>query len=169
MRLKSVTTVRGVGDGDVGDCLGIVRALPEYFSEGVAEKVREDLGRHLAWVAVRGERVVGFVVVERKGPLAAEVLWVAVDAADRGQGIGRRLVNEVLREVRADGVRVVEVKTLDASASYEPYRATRAFWERMGFVQIDTIDPLPGWDPGNPAAIYVAALEPTTGRRPSEL
>jgi hypothetical protein len=31
----------------------------------------------------------------------------------------------------------------------------------MGFVQVDTIDPLPGWNPGNPAAIYVAALEPT--------
>jgi hypothetical protein len=26
---------------------------------------------------------------------------------------------------------------------------------------IDTIDPLPGWEPGNPAAIYVAALRAT--------
>ena len=32
---------------------------------------------------------------------------------------------------------------------------------RNGFVHIDTIDPLPGWEPGNPAAIYVAALRPT--------
>jgi hypothetical protein len=56
---------------------------------------------------------------------------------------------------------VVEVKTLDASAGYEPYVATRAFWERRGFVRIDCIDPLPGWQPGNPAAIYVAALAPT--------
>jgi len=30
-----------------------------------------------------------------------------------------------------------------------------------GFVQIDTIDPLPGWQPGNPSAIYVAALAET--------
>jgi hypothetical protein len=30
-----------------------------------------------------------------------------------------------------------------------------------GFVQVDMIDPLPGWEPGNPAAIYVAALRPT--------
>jgi hypothetical protein len=42
-----------------------------------------------------------------------------------------------------------------------PYEATRAFWERNGFVHVDTIDPLPGWEPGNPAAIYVAALRPT--------
>jgi hypothetical protein len=58
---------------------------------------------------------------------------------------------------------VVEVKTLDRSAGNEPYQATRAFWEGRGFVQVDTIDPLPGWPPGNPAAIYVAALRPTTG------
>jgi hypothetical protein len=41
-----------------------------------------------------------------------------------------------------------------------PYEATRAFWERNGFIHVDTIDPLPGWEPGNPAAIYVAALRP---------
>jgi hypothetical protein len=34
----------------------------------------------------------------------------------------------------------------------QPYEATRAFWERRGFVQVATIDPLPGWQPGNPAA-----------------
>jgi hypothetical protein len=28
-------------------------------------------------------------------------------------------------------------------------------------VHVDTIDPLPGWEHGNPAAIYVAALRPT--------
>jgi hypothetical protein len=43
----------------------------------------------------------------------------------------------------------------------DPYGATRAFWERNDFIHVDTIDPLPGWEPGNPAAIYVAALRPT--------
>ena len=38
-----------------------------------------------------------------------------------------------------------------------------AFWERRGFVQIDCIDPLPGWEPGNPSAIYVKALRTTRG------
>jgi hypothetical protein len=32
----------------------------------------------------------------------------------------------------------------------------QAFAEQ--FVQVDTIDPLPGWAPGNPSAIYVASL-----------
>ena len=58
-------------------------------------------------------------------------------------------------------VALLEHASLDRSADYPPYEATRAFWEHKGFVQIDTIDPLPGWPPGNPAAIYVAALRST--------
>jgi len=59
-----------------------------------------------------------------------------------------------------DGPAAVAAKTLDRSSGYRPYEATRAFWARNGFVHIDTIDPLPGWPPGNPAAIYVAAVRP---------
>jgi hypothetical protein len=51
----------------------------------------------------------------------------------------------MLDDLASDDVALVEVKTLEASAGYEPYVATRAFWERHGFVQIDRIDPLPGW------------------------
>jgi hypothetical protein len=47
------------------------------------------------------------------------------------------------------------------SGEVPPYVATRAFWELRGFVHVDTIDPLPGWQPGNPAAIYAAALRST--------
>jgi hypothetical protein len=64
-------------------------------------------------------------------------------------------------DLAASGVLVVEVKTLDESAGYEPYVATRAFWEARGFVQVDCVDPLPGWRPGNPSAIYIAALAAT--------
>lgn len=68
-----------------------------------------------------------------------------------------------MSELADAGVRVVEVKTLDESADYEPYIATRAFWAAHGFLQIDTIDPLPDWPPGNPAAICVAALAVSRG------
>jgi len=61
----------------------------------------------------------------------------------------------------ADGVQIVEVKTLDPSADYAPDDATRAFWIARGFVQFDMIDPLPGWPPGNPAALLAVALAPT--------
>ena len=67
-------------------------------------------------------------------------------------------MKRALADLGSRGIVLVEVKTLDVSAGYEPYVSTRAFWERRGFRQIDCIDPLPGWQPGNPSAIYVAAL-----------
>jgi GNAT superfamily N-acetyltransferase len=85
----------------------------------------------------------------------------AIDAAQRGCGHGTRLLAHVLDDLAASGISVVEAKTLDQSSGYRPYAATRAFWERNGFIHVDTIDPLPGWQPGNPAAIYVAAVRPT--------
>jgi GNAT superfamily N-acetyltransferase len=113
--------------------------------------------RHGAWVVVDGRRVVSFVVVERRGR-AAEILWMASHPEQRRRGHGTLLIQHVFPELRAGGVRLVEVKTLDASAGYEPYDATHAFWQSCGFILIDTIDPLPGWQPGNPSAIYVASL-----------
>jgi Hemerythrin HHE cation binding domain len=32
--------------------------------------------------------------------------------------------------------------------------AGRAFWERRGFIHVDTIDPLPGWQPGGIRAFF---------------
>ncbi|ATL67253.1 hypothetical protein CRH09_14650 [Nocardia terpenica] len=148
---------RGV-PADADRCVAIVRGLPEYFTEDVGGKVAGLMGTHPAWVVMDGCDVVGFAIVEHRSADAAEILWIAVAAALRGGGAGTMLLDRVLGDLGAGGCRVVEVKTLDASADYEPYVATRAFWERRGFVHIDTIDPLPGWQTGNPAAIYVVAL-----------
>jgi GNAT superfamily N-acetyltransferase len=156
-----VLAVRRAAPADVGSCVAIVRGLPDYFIDDVPEKVAADLRAHSAWVVTDGDRLVGFVIVDRRSAHAAEILWMAVAAAQRGGGMGTMLLNRVLFDLAAGGFRVVEVKTLDASSGYEPYVATRAFWARHGFVQIDTIDPMPGWPPKNPAAICVAALAST--------
>ena len=147
--------------GDVPAVTAIVEGLPDYFTSDVPATVSQDAASHAGWVLADSGAVVGFVIAARKSAGGAEVLWMAVDASRRGHGHGTLLINHVLDDLAADGVSVVEVKTLDRSVDYQPYEATRAFWEHSGFVHVDTIDPLPGWSPGNPAAIYVAALRPT--------
>jgi ribosomal protein S18 acetylase RimI-like enzyme len=146
---------------DASAAAAIIRRLPDYFTDDVPAKVDQDVARHEAWVLTDSGTVAGFVVAARKSAAGAEILWIAVDAARRGCGHGTRLLSHVLDHLAAAGISVVEVKTLDRSSGYRPYEATRAFWERNGFVHLDTIDPLPGWQPGSPAAIYVAALRPT--------
>ena len=153
--------IRGLAAGDVPAVTAIVEGLPDYFTSDVPDKVSQDAASHLGWVLIDSGAVVGFVLAARKSAGGAEILWMAIDSARRGHGHGSCLINRVLDDLAAGGVSVVEVKTLDRSADYQPYEATRAFWERRGFVQVDTVDPLPGWSPGNPAAIYVAALRPT--------
>jgi GNAT superfamily N-acetyltransferase len=150
--------VRNLRPQELVACLEIVRELPDYFTEGVLDTVLRDLQRHAAWVILETEELVGFLVAERRSPVAAEILWMAVRPDRRNAGFGTRLLDDVLGTLRLEGIAVVEVKTLDRSAGYAPYEETRAFWEHRGFVQIDTIDPLPGWEPGNPSALYVAAL-----------
>jgi GNAT superfamily N-acetyltransferase len=139
----------------------IVRSLPEFFTPDVPGTVRADFDTHSAWVAVEADQVIGFAVVDRRSTRAVEILWAAIRANRRGAGVGTRLIKEILGALAADGVSLVEVKTLDRTSDYPEYGPTRAFWERRGFVQIDTVDPLPGWQPGNPSAFYVAALRPT--------
>jgi ribosomal protein S18 acetylase RimI-like enzyme len=153
--------VRQLAAGDIPAVTAIVCGLPDYFTRDVPGQVERDAAAHDAWVLTDVGEIAGFAVAARRPPDGAEILWIAVDPARRGRGLGTMLLECVLEDPAADGVSVVEVKTLDRSVGYLPYEATRAFWERRGFVQVDTIDPLPGWQPGNPAAIYVAALRPT--------
>lgn len=154
-------TVRGLVAGDVPAVAAIVAGLPDYFTADVPARVEADAARHAGWVLTDSGAIAGFAVAARKSAQGAEILWLAVHVAHRGQGHGTVLLNRVLGDLAGDGVSVVEAKTLDRSAGYPPYVATVAFWERRGFVQVDTIYSLPGWQPGSPAAIYVAALRPT--------
>jgi GNAT superfamily N-acetyltransferase len=158
---RDVFSVRRAVPADAGGCAAIVLGLPDYFVDDVADKVATDLRNHHAWVIMDSGGLAGFEIVDCRSARAAEILWMAVAVERRGGGAGTLLLDRLMCDLAEDGLQMVEVKTLNASAGYEPYLATRAFWERRGFVQVDTIDPLPGWQPGNPAAIYVAALTAT--------
>src|SRR5438094_694803 len=122
--------IRSADAGDVDMCVRIVDELPEFFTDDVPAKVRAELREHDGWVAVEAGAVLGFCLVRRRFPATAEITWMAV--ARRNAGIGTRLVGHVLEALHRAGVELVEVKTLDQSAGYQPYTATRAFWERRG-------------------------------------
>ena len=158
---SAMLAVRRLVAQDVPAIVAIVLALPDFFTQDVAGQVRQDSESHDAWVLAGPGEIAGFAVARRKSAGAAEILWMAITPGRRGHGNGTVLLNHVLGDLASAGIRLVEAKTLDRSAGYPPYEATCAFWERRGFIQVDTIDPLPGWEQGNPAAIYVAALRPT--------
>ena len=135
----------------------MLAALPDYFTPDTHEDLRTRFGACVTFVAVDDGQVVACALLQPQYS-SAEIYYVGVIPSRHREGIGRKLIARLLDESTWP---VIEVKTLDASSGYEPYVKTRAFWEAMGFVQIDCIDPLPGWQPGNPSAIYVCALRAT--------
>ena len=82
---------------------------------------------------------------------------MAVDPAHHRTGVGRRLVAAAEGELAADGVRLLQVKTLGPSDPDPSYRGTRGFYEAMGFAPLEELPDL--W-PGNPCLILVKTLGP---------
>lgn len=148
---------RGVAD-DVEGCLGIARGLPEYFTPSAIETMGRDLAAEELYVARCNLEPVGFVCVKEKSPDVFEILWMAVRKTRTGCGIGTLIMDNLYRNLKSQGARLVVVKTLAPTVDYPPYTRTRRFYEKNGFVLVDVIDPYPDWDPGNPCAIYVKVL-----------
>lgn len=83
--------------------------------------------------AFEGEQLHGFAC---SGPTPStqgtfDLYWLAVDPLMQGKGIGRALVREVERELRARGARLLLVET----SSRPDYEKTRAFYLRCGYTE----------------------------------
>ncbi len=162
---RSVLT-RRAADGDVGACIEIAASLPHFFTkEVVDELLPSDLRRFGAIVAEVDQSMQGFLVAHQKTPHIADVLWLAVREQTQGKGVGSALLQGAADAFSAAGVQILEVKTLAPGTSSVGYQATRRFYESHGFEILEIIDPYPGWNPGNPCAIYVKPLFP---RNPGE-
>jgi ribosomal protein S18 acetylase RimI-like enzyme len=157
----SAVVVRPLTPADADACDAIILTLPYHFGNAggraeCARAVREDSGL----VAERDGRIVGFLVVERHYERSAEITWLAVDNAARGQGIGSALVEQLCATLRAEGRTLLLVMTLsdsyDEGAVEDSYARTRDFYRRLGFSEAREFPDL--W-PGNPALLFVKTLQ----------
>ena len=104
---------------------------PRTLTADVAEPVRRDMDARVAWVIADAESVVGFAVIDRRGPDVAEILWAAVANDRRKEGLGSLLIQHVLDALQVSGVRVVEVNTLDASCQLRSICSNLSILEGM--------------------------------------
>ena len=155
----------GEQDPDTVDRL--LRLLPDWFGIESANahyvlKARElptYLARPMPSSPVPGpvDRPVGVLLAARHFPESAEIYLMGVEPALHRQGIGRALVEALEADLLADGVDLLQVKTLGPSLPDDNYERTRRFYARMGFWPLEEILDL--W-PGNPCLIMVKALQP---------
>ena len=154
-------TIRPLEAADAPACDAIIRSLPYHFGDPdgqrqCAEAVRASPGL----VAVRDDRVVGFLTVAHKFESASEITWMAVHARHRGQGMGRALVDRLTGQLRGEGRRLLLVLTV-SSLDEEPgvddgYQRTRAFYRSVGFLPARELPDL--W-PGDKALLLVMPLD----------
>jgi len=138
--------------------LEVLNALPEWFSppEDIARKAVQH--RDYPFITVYdGEKVVGFVALKIHNPYTADIYNLGVLREYHKQGVGHKLMETCVDYCKEHRHKFLTVKTLDESADYEPYEATRAFYKREGFYPLEVFTCI--WDEDNPCLFMVKVIE----------
>jgi len=142
--------------------LEIMNSLPKWFSppEDILKKsvAHRDMP---FFAAFDGSKVIGFVALKVHNQYTVEMYNIGVLEAYHWQGVGHAMLMAVERFVKENGYKFITVKTLDASAQYEPYERTRAFSFKNGFYPLEVF-PL-FWNKDNPClflAKYIGSCIP---------
>src|ERR1044072_618313 len=95
--------------------------------EGVAQFLARNPG--LSRVALDGSAIVGVALCGHDGR-RGHIYHLAVDPAYQGRGLGKRLLNESLEDLRRAGVKRVIIMVADDNPR------GREFWKRSGYEEI---------------------------------
>ncbi len=142
----------------------LLATVPEWFGIAESNLGYVEAARHLPTYLARprlpdqlasGTNPVGVLLAARHFPGAAEIHLMAVTRSRHRHGVGRALVSALERDLVADGVRLLQVKTSGPSDPDPGYAKTRLFYEAMGFAPLEELADL--W-PTNPCLIMVKVL-----------
>jgi len=140
-------------------CRAILSELPEWF--GIPEAVDFYVAAvdELPMLACRSAdgNVVGFLSLKFHSAAAVEAFVLGIRPEWHRRGLGRRLFEAAAAMARAEGARYLTVKTLAASHPDPHYRATRLFYEALGFEPIEVFPTL--WGAGNPCLLMLKRLD----------
>ena len=112
------------------DIEAVLRSLPDWF--GLEDSLRmyvADSATKPTFAAELDGELVGFITLTRHFPPSWEVHCMAVTAARRNAGIGSRLLRHAEQYVRAQGGRLLQVKTVADAEPGSAYAQTRCFYE----------------------------------------
>lgn len=135
-------------------CEQILRALPDWF--GMEESTREyveAIKEMPTYTARSNGKVIGFISVAKHHAESAELYVLGVLPEYHRNGIGKALIRFVEEDLRKNGIRYVQVKTVSPASGNEAYAKTYRFYRACGFSPLETIEDF--WDEWNPCVFMI--------------
>ena len=138
-------------------CEKILRALPDWFGieESLVQYVK-DADAMPTLLAKDDNDVVGFLIINRHFPESVEIHCRGILPQYHRKGIGRLLITELENYLKAEGVKILQVKTVSADRDCRAYSNTRAFYKRVGFTPLEVFPNL--WNKENPCLLLVKQI-----------
>ena len=149
-------SISGPGHIPAAGAERILRELPQWFGiESALLNYAHEAETLLNFIAVAGDRMVGFVTLREHNLVSLELNCIALLPSWHRAGLGRRLCATAEDWWAGRGGRLIHVKTLGASRANEHYARTRAFYDALGYIPVEEFSDL--W-PGNPCLLLVKPL-----------
>ncbi len=131
---------------DKKEAIKIAKQLKKWFTKDAINNMKVDFSLNNLIVAYNKNKVIGFLCYSSEQGVA-KILWMGVNKEYHRQGIGRLLLNQLLKKARKINSSSIEVKTLAEKEDYKPYELTRSFYKKHGFKKIYTEKArIKGWD-----------------------
>jgi GNAT superfamily N-acetyltransferase len=103
-----------------------------YVAGPLAEFVLHPSPRNRLWLAEDHGKLVGCIAIVEVSAEEAQLRWYLVDAAVRGQGLGKRLIAEAVRFCRTAGYRKIFLWTVGQLTS------AAHVYQSFGFQRVET-------------------------------
>jgi len=136
----------------------VLSSLPDWF--GIPESLEEycvnSRKNHPYFAAYEDGAAFGFIALLPRYPETDELHVTGILPDYHRNGVGGILLEAAIKDAKSRGVKFMTVKTLDASANYEPYDRSRNFYLKHGFVPLEVFPQI--WDESNPCLFLVKYL-----------
>lgn len=111
--------------------LEIASNLRKWFTEEAIKKMRKTFRKNL--IISRDKKVLGFLNY-KINKNSATILWIGIAPDSLRRGIGTKLLKKLEKIARNKRMKKLRVETLTYEDSYKPYKLTRNFYLKNGFL-----------------------------------
>lgn len=138
-------------------CEELLRLLPQWFGiESALQHYVREVESMPTFVAMMGEKKIGFISLHLHNKWTAEIHVMAVHPDHHRQGVGRALLEFCQNYLRERNFEFLSVKTLSPSRPHREYDLTRRFYLGMEFRPVEEFKEL--WGSHNPCLMLIKSL-----------